>query len=501
MSELIAAIPRPRRRGFSTAVLSICAALVVLGATSQGPGDAGLALAVVLALSLLAIGYRAPGAAIATIVILTPIQLAVSSALFHLGLPGSAAHALGNVKDVLLVSIVLRAVNLGDQRRTDLMDRLIVGYVALLTVYLLLPMVAPGVIGSSGFQARLTDWRTLIEPAVLCIAIRRLPFSDSAVRRLLRALVVLAAVLGGCAIYESISPTSWNDFMVSVLGVPAYKREVIGLTVNAHSVITHTVVGGHPFVRSGSLFANSLSLGFALYCELAIALAWFARRRGAGAGWAAILVFGGIAMTITRSAILGAAVIALVMVLLTVRGRYPARARLALTLLAAAIVLAPIAGSTSVGARTLAAIQGTDVSAQQHVSHVQQGFDLLVAHPFGLGLATGPGAGARFDVATVTAEDFYLGLGDEIGVLGMLAFVALYIALMVRLLRASRRTTRFRWLAGSLYAAGWGYAVGGLFLHVFLDTTSSLTFFALSGLALALDRQQPVAGVDETEEA
>lgn len=468
------------------ALLVLLAAAFVAVAASGGPHRAVVAGLAIATAALFAVATARPGLALGALLLVLPTQLVVSSWLYHLGLPGSAAHALGNVKDILVAAVVARAILQRDRTPLDRLDRFALGYVALLTVYLLVPGVAHGLLGSTPFQQRLLEWRVLGWAALVLVAARRLPISDRLLRRLLWITVGMGVVIAACGVFEAILPDTWNSIMVHNIGVPAYKHDVIGLDVDRRNVINHTVVGGHSFVRAGSIFANPLVAGFALFVGWAVCLARLSRERvRPGVVVLSAAIGAGIVVTVTRSAILGALVAAIAVVRIGVSERYEGRIRLALLLVAAATLLAPFIGSTSLGARTSAAVQGSDVSAQKHIESVQNGVRVLVRHPLGQGLGTGPGVGDRFGVANkVTSEDFYLGVADETGIVGGLLFIAMFVALMRELRRASRLPVPHAWVAGALYAAGWGYAVGALFLHVWLDFTSSLTFFGLAAVAV-----------------
>ncbi len=70
----------------------------------------------------------------------------------------------------------------------------------------------------------------------------------------------------------------------------------------------------------------------------------------------------------------------------------------------------------------------------------------------------------------------------------MVLFIALLVVLLVRLRRAALQDGPGRHLAGALWCAGLGLAVGGLFLHVWLDFATAVPFWSLAAVVL------PVAG-------
>jgi hypothetical protein len=189
-----------------------------------------------------------------------------------------------------------------------------------------------------------------------------------------------------------------------------------------------------------------------------------------------------IVVTLTRSALLSGLVVVIgTAAVAAARGR-PGRVRLALLVALAGLLVAPVATSSTVAQRTVASFNGQQ-DVQDHVSAADAGFAAIADQPLGRGLGTAPGIGDRFDVqGKVTSEDAYLQVGTELSVGTMAVFVALYALLLVRLRRVKTEAAP---AASAMYAAGLGLAVGGLFLHVWLDFSTALTFWGLAGLALA----------------
>jgi O-antigen ligase len=267
--------------------------------------------------------------------------------------------------------------------------------------------------------------------------------------------------------------------------VQAYKNQVLHANANPADALVHGVVGGHDIIRVGSVLLSPLTLGFNLYLAWALSLRLLSGRRPQF--WS--LVAGGLAgtailVTLTRSAVLGGLVVALFSVLLASSRHSRGRVRVGFLLLAVAALFAPLAGSTTLGQRTSEAAQGSDVSAQAHVTAFRAGVDAIVQHPLGRGLGTQPGIGSRFGVnGTVTAEDYYLGLGDEVGVVSGVLFIAVVVLLLVELRRRARASGAVGSFAGAVWAAGMGLAVGALFLHIWLDVALSLSFWGVAALA------------------
>jgi hypothetical protein len=277
----------------------------------------------------------------------------------------------------------------------------------------------------------------------------------------------------------------WKDFLIQVVHLPWYNSLVSGVPLTPIGVLTEGSVGGHTVVRASSLLPTALVLGFFLLPAFAIGLQQVANRRILGR-YIVLTALCGVAIvaTATRSAILAALVTAIALARLSATTRAPGWLRLLFLLIAAAIVVAPVGASTTAGQRVSEATAGQDTSAQGHVTATEQGIHDLAAQPLGRGLGTAPGIGERFQVAGhLTTEDAYLQVGDEIGALSMLAFIGLLVSTIVALARQATSTGEYG-LPAAMCAAGLGLAIGGFFLHIWLDFATALTYWSLAGLAL-----------------
>ncbi len=119
----------------------------------------------------------------------------------------------------------------------------------------------------------------------------------------------------------------------------------------------------------------------------------------------------------------------------------------------------------------------TDGSTNQHAGSLRDGYRLLIAHPFGLGLgAAGP---ASFHGShPIIPENYYLQIGIETGFAGLLVFIALQIGLGIKLMRRANI-----WSAVPLLGTLAGISVVNLFLHGWADSSTALVFWTLAGIA------------------
>lgn len=492
VNVLGAAAPRlpGRRETQLAALLTVGAPLGVLALlVVTGVSGGSRALGVLLALVAVMAVVRWPGAGLGVMLAYVPLQLILLPLLFHLGLPAGLVRALGGVKEIVTLGVLVAGVRAFRRsgRRLDLLDWLEIGFVVLVSIYLVAPALVPGSFADLPWNVRLLAWRADALWLVLFFGARHLVIAADTRLRLARLVFVLAAVVGVGAVVEFSDPSAWNSFLVDVIHVPTYKAVILNVYVpNPTDVLYHGQIGGLDFIRVGSVLQSPLTLGFYLYPALAIGLHYMADRRLRwGTSVATALAGAAVVMTLTRSALLGAVVLSLVSVRVGIARLSPGRVRLVLVLVATAVIAAPLGGSTILGQRTVATFSGQQ-DANTHLQSAQAGFQALLDDPLGRGLGTAPGIGDRFQVqGKLTSEDAYLQVGDELGVAAMVIFMA-FLGVTLSRLRRTGDGSSDGLPAPAMFAAGVGLAVGGLFLHVWLDYSTALTFAALAGVSISV---------------
>jgi hypothetical protein len=441
---------------------------------------------------------RKPGASIGFLLVFVPLQLVLLAYLYKLGAPAGLARNLGYLKDAAVAGVCVAAVNRTRSRevtRFDLLDAFAVGYAGIATAYLLLPALFSGVLGGESFSVRLNAWRLDCLFVVLFVAARRVAVSPVRLHRL-RTLVLLVAIpMFGFAVWESVSASGYNHFMVSTIELPNYQRDVLNVAPPfGLDYVIRGVVGDANLVRVGGLFADSLTLGFYLVLPLAFATERLSESRLRPLP-AIGLVCGGVTLVLTqtRSAILSGTVALLLGLWLAYRRLSPHRLRAVVLTLAAVVVLTPLAAHSTIRARFDSLFSTTqDADNQSHKTASLAGLNQVIQHPVGRGLGANPATGLRNHTSNATvSEDSYLQVGTELGLWGMLTFIGLYIAMLVRLRRRASQPGEYGDLAAGCWLAGCGLLIGGLFLHVWISLPLSLSFWGLAGLAIGHTRPPP----------
>lgn len=105
----------------------------------------------------------------------------------------------------------------------------------------------------------------------------------------------------------------------------------------------------------------------------------------------------------------------------------------------------------------------------------------LPQHPFGRGSGVAGPASRRLRIlAPSISENYYLQLGQEVGVLGILLFVGI-----VFLVAVSLWVRRDSALALGLLESLVGLSVVGLFLHVWADEDVAYIWWGLAGFVIS----------------
>jgi hypothetical protein len=372
------------------------------------------------------------------------------------------------------------------RRRFDVLDWVALGYIAVATAYLLIPIVARGSLGGQSFSIRLNAWRVEALYVVLFFCIRQLRFPDPWIRRTRNAVLVVAVIIAGFAIWESVNRAGFNHFQIYTLGLENYSVAVLHVTGANNQLLTSETLAGTPLVRDGSLFNSAYTLAFFMLIPFGIGLERLAARRLSGlvlAGSAAAAV--GILLAVTRSAALGATIAAILAVSIGSR-QAPGRLRLVVVLATAVVVLLPSLSHSTLKTRFADAFSAKrDSESQSHITAIKNGLNYLVHDPVGRGLGENTGTGNRFGTGIqATTEDSYLETGLEIGLAAMVLQITLLLLLLSRLRARSRLDGLGAEMAGAMWLGGAAIAVGAVFIQAWFDITTALVFWTFAGLAL-----------------
>jgi hypothetical protein len=473
-------------------VLSVVVALVFF--IAAGGHVAGfLAIGIVALVGLVWLAAARPAVSLVGIIVWVPVQVSALAFLYRHGAPALLVKNLGYLKEFWEIALLCAVFR---QRRVprpfDALDWIITAYIAIATAELLLPFVAPGTLGGNPFNVRLNAWRLDAMFMVVFLCVRRLDWDPQIVRSVRLAVFFVGAVLAGFALWEATDNSGFNDFLLHTIDLPSYRADVLHNPFGTRTnLLTPGSIGNTTYTRVGSLINDPLALGFFMTVPFAVALERVGAHRmvkmaSVVAGISAATVL----LTITRGAIVSLGVIAILGACVGISRVSTERLRVVLVMIAAIAVLLPVAGQSAFVARMEGIFTSShDEDTQLHITRPLEAARELANHPLGRGLGTNNSTGSRFDTGTSAAsENSYLQTGMELGMPSMALFIAALIMTLIQLRRRSKEDSDASGLAGGVWLAGCGLAVGGLVLEVWYQLAVTLIFWATAAVALSVDR-------------
>lgn len=295
-----------------------------------------------------------------------------------------------------------------------------------------------------------------------------------------RRLMVQIGVAGACIVV---------GFATLQLFLPADILTHIGY--GKDTIVPYmTVDENHDFIRVNSTLRGPNPLGAYAGMVLALVAAAWARgklhtaKRMVGGGALAACAAVALWISYSRSSLVAGVIGVLIVAAVAIRRKVSRT-----TWIVAAVVIFAIGG-------TLMALRGSDLvsnvllhdnptsggvvsSNDQHEQSLVYGIDVLMQHPFGVGIGSTGSASLHGDTPTII-ENQYLFVGHETGWLGLLLFIALFTTVLVRLWCGRRD-----WLSLGVFASGIALGLIGLLLPVWADDTVAIVWWGLTAIAIA----------------
>jgi hypothetical protein len=439
--------------------------------------------------------------ALAVFVVGLALHNLVMAELWDIGVRGRALDVVAAWKEVLL-ALALAAAFWQTRRIPQLTvaDRLALLYAAIVVVYAVIPQSWLG--GAATTKGVLYALRHDLVP-VGAYALGRLTALGERDRTRIAWLAVgvgAALSVWGLVDVYLVPLQWWRDS-----GVPGWFREQLSLDTNGlvlpENWIYNTGDETNPIRRLVSTFLSPLATAYMLVVVLLFVAARERWTRWAVAG--SVLCFAGLLWTHTRAATLA---LAAGLVLLAAAQRRWLPVGLAVVVVVVSVgffaAYSTIGPSTSYTAAELTYLRGNasaqtgaggdpfsagDTSLASHWRNLRQGLHAVVRHPQGYGLGNAGTEARRTGVAPLAGESTYTQLGIEIGVLGLLAFLAWSAALLREL------WSRSAWLFAALGAV----LLLGLQTDVLGVHWLAYVVFGLCGAAVSSSDEVPVLAMGD----
>jgi len=425
--------------------------------------------------------------AVVALLVWLPLQTPVAIALFQYAhLSVDAARAILLFKDLLAALLIVTLAILYLKRvHMHWFDWMAVGYMAVLGAYAVIPLALGTKLGPIAIVASAREFLVPVEMYGLgrlaCAAGVNVGF-------IVRAFLIIAGVAAAATLilHIFVPATFWS----STLNLVRFERFVQGIAT-ARTLWDIGLLGQYGVGDTGS-FARAIGpfthpVGTAHYFVVPLVLAatavMAARRAPASTmlTWLAVVVLfvAAVLTPISRGAWL-AAVVGVMVAALLYRRLLPAAVGVGIVVVFILLV-PPFSYSVS------SALGGTDSSVEGHGQAIEKGIKTAVDNPWGLGLGQADQFGASLaqeGASAAVGENLYLTLYVSVGPIGLLAFVAWVVGVLLSLLRAARSRAD-PWIQIGMAVVMIGLLISGLTAAHLLRFTTGATFWLLVGLLVS----------------
>ena len=403
---------------------------------------------------------RFPRVALYAFIVGLPLHNVAMSGLWDLGVRGVALDVVSVWKEALLAAALGLIVwaRRGLPFKATATDWLALGFGALVVLYALIPQRWLG--GDAEADGIVLAARHHLTPVAAYFLGRSLHFGRDDLRRIGVAVLAIAGGVAAWGLFDiyAVPLDTWRDS-----GVPGWYEHQLGLDYgDGLSGLPENFVYNpgdeRPLRRLVSTFLSPLATGYLLLAALLLAATW-QRSRTVAALSGLLLV--GLLFTYSRTS-LAALAFGLVVLAYALRSWWPVVA--AALLLAVSFVFVQVYEDIGPEARYTPAelevqraggqeeptsgdpLDPGEASFDSHLDSLREGIRTVAGHPQGYGLGNAGVTAKRTGEEIKAGESTYTELGVDLGLLGMLVFIAWSLALLRRVL------VRSPWL-GATFAA------------------------------------------------
>lgn len=344
-----------------------------------------------------------------------------------------------------------------------------------LALAIILFSILVSLINYSEFNALLAGIKTNLVVLVLFLEAQILA-SKYSFEKIFKIVIIPAAIV---AIIAILQPSLLKPEILKTIG---YSTD----SINAIQFVESSDLS----IRVFSTLGGPNQLGAYLIIPFALSLAWAIKSRKIAWYLLPIVFVWPIYMSYSRSAWLGTIVAAIAVVALNFRPKTQ--------LIVGASVVALLAmfgfmfytgGVCRYLSEPVEVLVHGDCRAgnlggsdMMRVSSIENGINTIIRKPFGSGLGTA-GPASFYTNNSLIVENWYLQLAIEIGLVGLLMYIA-FIVLCLNKLYIKSKEKGYSVLPAAIFASICGVLVTSLFLHTLADSTLSIVLFGLLGLTI-----------------
>ncbi len=403
---------------------------------------------------------RFPKLALYAFVVGLPLHNIAMAGLWDLGVRGAALDVVSAWKEALLAAALGLVIwrQRGLPFKATATDWLALAFGAIVVLYALLPQSWLG--GGAGAEGIVLGARHALTPLAAYFLGRSLHLGRDDLWRIGVTVLAVAGAVAAWGLFDvyALSLDTWRDS-----GVPGWYEHQLGLDYG-HGLsglpenFVYNPGDERPLRRLVSTFLNPLASGYLLLAALLLTATW-QRSRPVAALSGLLLV--GLLFTYSRTS-LAALAFGLVVLAYALRSWWPVAA--AALLVAVSFFFVQVYDDVGPETRfTPAELEVQRAGGQEeptsgdpfdpgessfdsHLDSLGDGLETIARHPWGFGLGNAGVTAKRTGEEIKAGESTYTELGVELGLLGMLVFLAWNLSLLRRILRPAP------WLGATLAA-------------------------------------------------
>jgi hypothetical protein len=318
--------------------------------------------------------------------------------------------------------------------------------------------------------------------------------------RFLKRLFVVGALTAAIAVVEQLVVTP-DDLVL--LGAASYFQDFLGVSEftvgNDYGLPANywTIIGGRPIQRSGSVYLSSQGFAIPFLLLIPAATIWMVQKRRRWWWWTVYMTtWVGLVCSLTRMTIIACAV---EMIVLAILMRRPSLVTGMAGVIALVSTIALIAVPRLAGF-VVETITWQTSSAGSHTKDWLLGITAMADYPWGAGLGTTDQTAIRNGIVPLTADNQFLKLGVEMGMVGFVLHILMLAGIVVHaggLVSRSKRAEH-RALGLLIIATTVGILLNSMTAAVYNGMVLSYLYFWLAGTAVAVAAAEPerqIAGI------
>ena len=193
------------------------------------------------------------------LVLLLPVYPVLGGWLFAHNIPSSVIGPMRFWKEVVVLSLAVK-VTPAVWKSRDPVDIVALAFLGVVAFFLVMPIGPP-------IDARLLGAREDAFFVIVFLVAKHAGVDRRSAMQIQTAVIAVGCVLAGFGIWNHFSPNAWATWVYQV-GLLSYIYVVLGAATAA--VINYSTLGGSTFVRAGSLLLDPLALAYYMLIPIGV---------------------------------------------------------------------------------------------------------------------------------------------------------------------------------------------------------------------------------------